>query len=154
MEQGDGHIVNTASLAGLRGVPGLGVYCTTKFAVVGLSESLVQELAVAGSGVGVSVLCPGFVQTRIGESTRNAPPSLAGWLGTEAETATRELGSALAAAGIPPTDVAEAVFDAVRTNRFWVIPHTRAALAATASRHRWMETGVLPEVGIEETLRP
>ena len=78
LEQDEGHIVNTASLAGLGGVAGLGIYCTTKFAVVGLSESLHHDLAArAARAVGVSVLCPGFVQTRIGESNRNVPPSVA-----------------------------------------------------------------------------
>src|SRR6478752_3845394 len=61
LEQDEGHIVNTASLAGLGGVAGLGIYCTTKFAVVGLSESLHHDLVARGSKVDVSVLCPGFV---------------------------------------------------------------------------------------------
>ena len=68
IDQDEGHIVNTASLAGLGGVGGLGVYCTSKFAVVGLSESLHYDLVGRGSAVGVSVLCPGFVQTQIGDS--------------------------------------------------------------------------------------
>src|SRR3954466_3099660 len=101
LEQDEGHIVNTASLAGLGGVAGLGIYCTTKFAVVGLSESLHYDLAARGSSVGVSVLCPGFVQTRIGESARNAPTSLADWIATPDADTTREIASALAAAGIP-----------------------------------------------------
>ncbi len=83
LDQNEGHIVNTASLAGLGGVPGLGVYCTTKFAVVGLSESLSYDLEGLGSEVGVSVLCPGFVQTQIGESVRNAPGALAQWTDSE-----------------------------------------------------------------------
>src|SRR5262249_6306743 len=73
LEQDDGHIVNTASMAGLAGAAGLGVYCTSKFAVVGLSESLYHDLAARQSNVGVSVLCPGFVQTRIHDSRRNMP---------------------------------------------------------------------------------
>ena len=73
LEQDDGHIVNTASIAGLGGAAGLGVYCTSKFAVVGLSESLHHDLAARDSHVGVSVLCPGFVNTRIFESDRNMP---------------------------------------------------------------------------------
>ena len=99
LEQDEGHIVNTASLAGLGGVAGLGVYCTTKFAVVGLSESLHLDLAARGSQVGVSVLCPGFVQTRIGESNRNAPPSVAEWAKRPDAQATAEFAQALTAAG-------------------------------------------------------
>ncbi|MGH7803662.1 MAG: SDR family NAD(P)-dependent oxidoreductase, partial [Candidatus Binatia bacterium] len=63
-----GHIVNTASMAGLTGMPGLGVYCASKFAVVGLSESLQRELKPAG--IGVSVLCPMIVRTNIDASER------------------------------------------------------------------------------------
>ena len=73
MAQGEGHIVNTASSAGLTGTAFMGPYCTSKFAVVGLSESLWHELAQLGSGVGVSVLCPGFVRTRIADSERSRP---------------------------------------------------------------------------------
>ena len=69
--QGEGHIVNTASSGGLITVPGFGAYVATKHAVVGLSETLYQELA--GTGVGVSVLCPGLVATQIFESERNRP---------------------------------------------------------------------------------
>lgn len=67
LERGDGHIVNTASMAGLSGMLGLGVYCATKFAVVGYTESLQRELEP--QGVGVSVLCPMVVQTRINENS-------------------------------------------------------------------------------------
>jgi NAD(P)-dependent dehydrogenase (short-subunit alcohol dehydrogenase family) len=70
LAQGEGgHIVNTASMAGLVGMQGFGIYCASKFAVVGLSESLHRELR--GSGVGVSVLCPMIVDTPIAENTRN-----------------------------------------------------------------------------------
>ena len=73
LEQDVGHIVNTASIAGLGGVGAFGVYCTSKFAVVGLSESLHHELAALGSAVKVSVLCPGFLNTNIYSSERNMP---------------------------------------------------------------------------------
>ena len=69
-----GHIVNTASMAGLAGMPGLGVYCASKFAVVGLTESLHRELA--GTGIGASVLCPMIVNTQINSSERNRPKEL------------------------------------------------------------------------------
>lgn len=72
-----GHIVNTASMAGLDAPPNLGAYATCKFGVVGLTEVLAQELAAEDSKVGVSVLCPGTVRTNIGRSSRNRPAHLA-----------------------------------------------------------------------------
>jgi NAD(P)-dependent dehydrogenase (short-subunit alcohol dehydrogenase family) len=144
LEQDVGHVVNTASLAGLGGVAGLGIYCTTKFAVVGLSESLHHDLAARGSSVGVSVLCPGFVQTRIGESARNAPATLDEWTNTPAAAVTREFANALAAAGIPPAVVADAVHDAILDGTFFVLPHEHAALATTRARLDWMGGGAPP----------
>src|SRR3984885_13722438 len=74
IQQGEGHVVNTASIAGLTSAPFLGPYNATKQAVVAMSETLYKDLEGAGiKGVGVSVLCPGFVQTRIAESNRNRP---------------------------------------------------------------------------------
>jgi NAD(P)-dependent dehydrogenase (short-subunit alcohol dehydrogenase family) len=73
-----GHLVNTASMAGLVASPRLGAYSVTKFGVVALTEVLAAELAQAGSKVGVSVLCPGVVRTNIGTSSRNRPADLAG----------------------------------------------------------------------------
>lgn len=154
LEQNEGHIVNTASLAGLGGVPGLGIYCTTKFAVVGLSESLYYDLDSLGTEVGVSVLCPGFVQTQIGESARNAPASLTQWTDTDAAQATREMANALAAAGIPPAVVADAVFDAIGTREFFVLPHAHAALATTRGRSAWMEGGDAPRLDPTRALQP
>jgi NAD(P)-dependent dehydrogenase (short-subunit alcohol dehydrogenase family) len=154
LEQNEGHIVNTASLAGMGGVPGLGIYCTTKFAVVGLSESLYYDLRGLDTEVGVSVLCPGFVQTQIGESARNAPASLTEWTGTESAQSTREMANALAAAGIPAADVADAVFDAIDAGRFFVLPHEHAALATTAGRQAWMAGGEAPQLDPTRALQP
>lgn len=72
-----GHIVNTASMAGLAAPPRLGAYAVTKYGVVALTEVLAAELAAAGSKVGASVLCPGTVHTNIGTSSRNRPSHLA-----------------------------------------------------------------------------
>jgi NAD(P)-dependent dehydrogenase (short-subunit alcohol dehydrogenase family) len=154
LEQNEGHVVNTASVAGLGGVAGLGMYCTTKFAVVGLSESLFYDLAGLGSAVGVSVLCPGFVQTRIGDSARNAPPALAEWVNTPPAEGARDFANALAAAGIPPDDVADAVFAAVRDRRFFVLPHPRAALGTTRARLEWMRGEGPPALDIAGALQP
>jgi NAD(P)-dependent dehydrogenase (short-subunit alcohol dehydrogenase family) len=88
LAQGDEcHIVNTASVAGLLSVPGSAVYCVTKHGVVTLSEVLHHDLQLANAKIGVSVLCPAFVNTGIGESERNRPPELSQTnpLGAEAE---------------------------------------------------------------------
>jgi NAD(P)-dependent dehydrogenase (short-subunit alcohol dehydrogenase family) len=129
VEQDEGHVVNTASLAGLRGNSILGIYCTTKFAVVGLSESLSEELRASGSKVGVSVVCPGFVKTRISESGRNMPPHL-----KAAELVNEGVIGQAVAAGIPPSDVADAVFDAVAADRLYVLTHKEMARAALDQR--------------------
>jgi NAD(P)-dependent dehydrogenase (short-subunit alcohol dehydrogenase family) len=127
LEQDDGHVVNTASMAGLQGFGLLGVYCTTKFAVVGLSESLSQELE--GTNVGVSVVCPGFVQTKIGESERNMPESV-----RRVTEGAPGLLSGAVMTGIPPSEVADAVLDSIRTGRLYVITHPDMATAAFEQR--------------------
>jgi NAD(P)-dependent dehydrogenase (short-subunit alcohol dehydrogenase family) len=115
-----GHFVNTASMAGLLPSPGLGVYCTTKYAVVGLSECL--RLDLEPLGIGVSVLCPGFVSTNISESSRNRPAQFAR---TEfvPDPARREMSVAMIKAGMDPVAVGEAVRDAVVANELWVLTH-------------------------------
>ena len=123
MQQGEGHVVNTASIAGLTTAPFLGPYNATKQAVVAISETLFKDLQAAGvSGVGVSVLCPGFVQTRIAESDRNRP-SWAPGRDVEGAAEMRGLIQDLIGGGIPPEQVAERVLDAVRTNTFYILTH-------------------------------
>jgi NAD(P)-dependent dehydrogenase (short-subunit alcohol dehydrogenase family) len=141
LEQNEGHVVNTASLAGLGGAPGMGPYCAAKFAVVGLSESLFQELLLMGSNVGVSVLCPGFVKTRIHESSRNMPNELVSY--NESPAAQFIAGAATQAvnAGIDAADVAALVEGAVTNNKFWIFPHERSALRTTELRLDWMRGG-------------
>jgi len=122
IEQGEGHVVNTASIAGLTTTAFLGPYHATKFAVVAISESLYKDLQVTGAPVGVSVLCPGFVQTRIAESDRNRPA----WApGREVEGA-EELRAAIQGmvdGGIPPALVADRVIDAVKEDTFYILTH-------------------------------
>jgi NAD(P)-dependent dehydrogenase (short-subunit alcohol dehydrogenase family) len=154
LEQDEGHIVNTASLAGLGGVGGLGTYSTTKFAVVGLSESLHHDLVSRGSAVRVSVLCPGFVRTRIGEATRNAPESVAEWATTPEAEAAREIGITLAAAGVDPSIVADAVYDAIVDETFFIVPHAHAALATMRARTEWMAGGAAPQLDPSRALQP
>jgi NAD(P)-dependent dehydrogenase (short-subunit alcohol dehydrogenase family) len=115
-----GHIVNTASMAGLLPSAGLGIYCTTKYAVVGLSECL--RLDLAPYGIGVSVLCPGFVSTNIHQAGRNRPARFAH---TEFVPAPehRELRVAMIKGGIDPLVVGVAVRDAVVADELWVLTH-------------------------------
>jgi NAD(P)-dependent dehydrogenase (short-subunit alcohol dehydrogenase family) len=110
-----GHVVNTASMAGLIASEGLGVYNTTKYAVVGLSETLQKDLR--RHGIGVSVLCPMGVKTRIRESDRSRPARLA-------RTAS-EKGEAVELIGryLDPDQVAGMVLRAVRGNQLYVITH-------------------------------
>ena len=115
LEQGEGHIVNTASVGGLIAGPPEGPYCTTKFAIVGLSESLLLE--VAYRGVGVSVLCPGLVDTGlIEQSARMRPVALDPGIdhGQPAPDV---------ASGMSPLAVGAQVMDAVREGSFYIITH-------------------------------
>jgi NAD(P)-dependent dehydrogenase (short-subunit alcohol dehydrogenase family) len=118
------HVVNTASMAGLISGPGLGAYKVTKHAVVSLSETLHHELAKRGAKVRVSVLCPGIVNTRIMESARNRPGHLppTAPLGP-ASGARWEALRQLVPAGTPPVQVADAVFAALREDRFYILTH-------------------------------
>ena len=130
LEQGEGHIVNTASIAGLIVAPFLGPYNATKQAVVAISETLYKDLQALGAPVGVSVLCPGFVQTRIAESERNRP----GWAPDREVEGAAELRGAvqdLVDGGIEPTTVAERVIDAVRTDTFYILTHPELDIAIT-----------------------
>ncbi len=141
LDQNEGHMVNTASLAGLGGAPGMGPYCAAKFAVVGLSESLFHELALRGSNVGVSVLCPGFVRTRIHESSRNMPVEIASYNDEPAAQMIADMASQAVNAGIDADVVAEAVEGAVRENKFWILTHERSAVRTTELRLDWMRGG-------------
>jgi NAD(P)-dependent dehydrogenase (short-subunit alcohol dehydrogenase family) len=141
IEQNEGHVVNTASLAGLGGAPGMGPYCAAKFAVVGLSESLFQELLLTNSNVGVSVLCPGFVRTRIHESSRNMPNELVSYNESPAAQFIASAASQAVNAGIDAADVAALVEEAVTSKKFWIFPHERSALRTTELRLDWMRGG-------------
>jgi len=123
-----GHIVNTASVVGLSGLAGLGIYSATKHAVVALSEVLREELAP--EGIGVSVLCPGGVKTRIHESMRNRPELLGG---PEAG-ARRPQTDAAVETGMDPRLVGDCVMRAIRANELYVLTHPefRGAFAARA----------------------
>ena len=122
-EQDAAHVVNTASVAGL--VAGiLGPYSVTKHGVVALSEALYFQLLQHGAGVGVSVLCPGWVKTRIVDSDRNRPAELGPPAELEpTQAAVREVGRQRVESGIEPAEVAAHVVDAIRSGRFYVLTH-------------------------------
>ncbi len=115
LKQGEGHIVNTASMGGLISGPPTGLYSTTKFAVVGLSESLLLE--VADKGIGVSVLCPGLVDTQLMSQSRKVRPAALdpGVSYDQPDPDTT--------AGISPLSVGERVIDAVTGGDFYIITH-------------------------------
>jgi NAD(P)-dependent dehydrogenase (short-subunit alcohol dehydrogenase family) len=119
-EHGEGgHVVNTASMAGIVPVPGFGPYTATKYAVVGMSEDLSMELEPFG--IGVSVLCPGFVATQIGNSRRTRSAKY----GEEVEAdqdAIAQAGEAVAA-GIPAEAVGERVVECILENRLYAFTH-------------------------------
>lgn len=123
----EGHIVNTASIAGLISTPGLGIYNVTKHGVVTLSETLYQELQQIGAPLHVSVLCPAWVNTRIHEAARNRPSTLHHSPSTApAHPMTQAVDQAMARAiegGIPAVQVADQVFSAIRERRFYVLTH-------------------------------
>jgi len=154
LEQNEGHVVNTGSLAGLGGVPGMGAYCASKFAVVGMSESLFHELVFSGKNVGVSVLCPGFVKTRIHESHRNMPNDLVSYNENPAAKAVADFASAAVNAGIDASEVAIAVETAVRNNSFWILTHEHAAIRTTEQRAAWMAGGPPPGINLDKATQP
>jgi NAD(P)-dependent dehydrogenase (short-subunit alcohol dehydrogenase family) len=126
MQHGEpAHIVNTASAAGLVSSPNMGIYNVSKHAVVALSETLYQDLKVAGAQIGVSVLCPAFVPTGIAHSGRNRPEAL---LNTASPTASMMVArsasiAAVDAGAIPASEIAVQTFAAIDANQFYIVPH-------------------------------
>ena len=121
-QSGGGHIVNTASMAGLTSPPFMSPYSVAKHGVVALSEALYHELSMAHPEIGASVLCPGWVRTRIHEAGRNRPERHGGPtpLGAGEEGGPSEVMAGLIESGIDPAEVAEMVFSAMVERRFWV----------------------------------
>jgi NAD(P)-dependent dehydrogenase (short-subunit alcohol dehydrogenase family) len=126
-----GHFVNTASMAGMLGIANMEPYCATKFAVVAMSEGWAAQLAA--KNIGVSVLCPGFVQTRIFESHRNKPSRYGAQESVQVGVGdTREQAAALVQAGIPVAPVANRVVEAVKDNDLYVFTHPEFRVAVEA----------------------
>jgi NAD(P)-dependent dehydrogenase (short-subunit alcohol dehydrogenase family) len=125
IEKGEvGHIVNTASAAGLVSVPGSSVYCASKHAVVTISECLYHELRAEGAPISVSLLCPGFVDTGISESERNRPANLS-QRNPLAEKYSARIRQAIKSGHLSAADIAAAAMTAVKEDRFYVLPHER-----------------------------
>src|SRR5438874_9911009 len=129
----EGHVVNTASVAGIINPPGSGAYNVTKHAVVALSETLHHDLRERGSAVGVSVLCPAYVPTGIADSERNRPAGVEPTVKTP-ETIAREqmLKKAVASGRLSADDVAKAVVQAVKEDHFYILTHPRIKGAIAA----------------------
>jgi NAD(P)-dependent dehydrogenase (short-subunit alcohol dehydrogenase family) len=121
VEQGEGHIVNTASMAGH--LPGHSPYSASKWAVVGMTLGLYHQMNAQGTGVGVSCLCPGWVRTDINRSDRNRPEWATPRVVAD-PTPAQEMRQAflddVIASGMPPDEVADLVHDAVVDETFWI----------------------------------
>jgi len=133
LARNEGHVVNTASVAGLISPPGTAAYNVTKHAVVALSETLYHDLRERQSAVGVSVLCPAYVPTGIADSERNRPADVQATPKTK-ETLAREamLKKAVTSGRLSADDVARAVVQAVKEERFYVLTHPRIKGAIAA----------------------
>lgn len=126
-QDSEGHVVNTASMAGLLSLPWAATYDVAKHGVVTLSESLHGELAAVGSKLKVSVLCPGWVKTQLMAGDRNRPAALRNQPGPATaapqaavmEQAVRQL----VATGTEPAEIADRVLNAIRDERFYILPH-------------------------------
>ena len=122
-----GHIINTASMAGLLNAPNMGIYNVSKHAVVSLSETLYQDLSLVTDQIGASVLCPFFVPTGINQSHRNKPSALADEKPTRSQLIGQAMTDKAVGSGkLTAADVAQMVFDAVAQNQFYIFSHPRA----------------------------
>ena len=121
------HVVNTASVAGLLGGTTNGCYSVSKHGVVALTESFYADLQTEGAKVGTSVLCPGFVNTRIFESGRNRPADLTDDIAPPAMTpeqeARVEMFKKILEQGMQPAEIADIVFEAIRNDQLYILSH-------------------------------
>ncbi|MGY8526855.1 SDR family oxidoreductase [Paracidovorax citrulli] len=121
----EGHIVNTASMAGMVNAPAMGIYNVSKHAVVALTESLYQDLSLVTEQVHCSLLCPYFVPTGIHQSHRNRPASLSNDVPpTRSQLAAQAMSDKAVTSGkVSATEVAKMTFDAIRSESFYVYSH-------------------------------
>jgi NAD(P)-dependent dehydrogenase (short-subunit alcohol dehydrogenase family) len=143
--QFEGHIVNTASMAGLLTAPTLGVYNVSKHAVVALTETLYQDLQLVGAPIGSSVLCPYYVPTGISQSHRNRPDDVRMTAGpTASQLAAQAMTDKAVTSGkVSAEDVAEATFRAVAAGQFYIYSHPEA-LAGVRERMAHIVAGTNP----------
>jgi len=141
----EGHIVNTASMAGLLNAPAMGVYNVSKHAVVSLSETLYQDLQLVGAPIGASVLCPYFVPTGISQSHRNRPEDVRMTQGpTASQLAAQAMTDKAVSSGkVSAQDVAEITFKAIANGDFYIYSHP-GALAGVQERMQHIVAGTNP----------
>jgi NAD(P)-dependent dehydrogenase (short-subunit alcohol dehydrogenase family) len=137
----EGHIVNTASVAGLIAPPGMGMYNVSKHAVVALTETLHHDLAARGAQVKCSVVCPAYFPSGIADSERARPAELRDERAKTAEDLAREanMRKAVQSGRLSAADIAERVFEAIRDERFYVITHPRILPAVEARMRAILE---------------
>ncbi len=129
-----GHIVNTASMAGLLNAPNMGIYNVSKHAVVSLSETLYQDLSLVTDQIGASVLCPFFVPTGINQSHRNRPGELPADKPTKSQLIGQAMSDKAVGSGkVTAAEVAQKVFDAAAQGQFYIYSHPKA-LASVQTR--------------------
>lgn len=152
-----GHIVNTASMAGLLNPPNMGVYNVSKHAVVSLSETLYQDLALVTEQVGASVLCPYFVPTGIHQSERNRPGELAVAKPTRSQLIGQAMSDKAVSSGkVTAAEVAQKVFDAMAGGQFYIYSHPKAIASVQTRLEDIMQAcnptdpfAHKPELGVE-----
>jgi NAD(P)-dependent dehydrogenase (short-subunit alcohol dehydrogenase family) len=154
-----GHIVNTASMAGLLNAPNMGIYNVSKHAVVSLSETLYQDLALVTDQIGASALCPFFVPTGITKSHRNRPEELS--TGGSKPTQSQLIGQAMSdkavsSGKVTAAEVAQMVFDAIAANQFYIYSHPKAIGSVQTRMEDVLQTrnptdpfAHKPELGVE-----
>ena len=145
IEAGDeGHVVNTASVAGLFGSGYSGTYNISKFAAFAASESLANDLIALGTRIRASVLCPGATNTAIGKSSRNRPAELDSPVTEDAAFVDQMLVDTTSR-GVEPSVVADAVVDGIRSERFLILPANAAVEAAYRARCEALLDGRIPD---------
>ena len=152
-----GHIVNTASMAGLLNAPNMGIYNASKHAVISISETLYQDLALVTDQVSASVLCPFFVPTGISQSHRNRPAGAAADKPTRSQLIGQAMSDKAVGSGkVSAAEVAQKVFEAMTVNQFYVYSHPKALASVQRrledimlARNPTDPFGHKPELGVE-----
>jgi len=142
-----GHLLNTASMAGLHVTPDMGGYTVSKFAVIALSETLALELTEEGSRVGVTILCPGPVSTRLGSSQRNRPPLLSGGALVDSDLEAMDEGGGLR--WVDPDRAAAVAVRAVQRGELYAFTHPEMA-SLVIDRHATIATALADAAVREE----